>query len=459
VGFKQFLLVLRRRWLSIVLVFLVGIGTNLGISLTSTRQYESTAKMFLAINVADATSLRAATRFLDFSAQSYADLAESTDLAEQVILVLDLDTTPGELSGRISSDVIEGTSLIEITVTDTDPTRAQEIAAVVSSEFETYAEGLETPSDGKKTQIAVRVADVAKYNPDPIEPMTWLNLLAGGLIGLFLGIALAVARELSDRTVRTAAHITEATAAPILTTVGVDSGIKSAPLLTDLETFAERTEAFRLLRANLQYVDLDERARVLVVTSAVPDEGKTMTAANLAIALAQTGQRVLIVDADLRRPRLAGLLGLDPAIGLTTTLVGKTRVEDATQVHEASGLHLLSSGAKPPNPTEILQSRAAHDLFQLLRQSYDMVIIDAPPVLSVADAAVLATISDGAILVVRHRRTTRDQLADAVHQLHQVGGKVYGVVVNQVVESRSTAALRKEFARGAADYEIDHEPV
>ena len=224
----------------------------------------------------------------------------------------------------------------------------------------------------------------------PVSPDWLLNLLAGGLIGLLLGVALAVSRELLDRTVRTADHIAEVTDAPVLASIGFDNDIRSSPLLTDLGGFAARTEAFRLLRTNLQFIDLDQRARVLVVTSAVPGEGKTMTSTNLAVALAQTGRTVLIIDADLRRPRVASTLGVDPAIGLTTALVGKTQIEDAIQVHEPSGLHVLASGAKPPNPTEILQSRVTHDLIRRLRQSYDMIIIDAPPLLPVADASVLS---------------------------------------------------------------------
>ncbi|NHA01537.1 CpsD/CapB family tyrosine-protein kinase [Nocardioides sp. W3-2-3] len=175
-----------------------------------------------------------------------------------------------------------------------------------------------------------------------------------------------------------------------MASIGFDNDIRSAPLLTDLGGFAARTEAFRLLRTNLQFIDLDHQPRCLVISSAVPGEGKTMTSTNLAVALAQTGRNTLIIDADLRRPRVATTLGLDPAIGLTTALVGKTEIHDAIQVHEASGLHVLASGAKPPNPTEILQSKITHDLIRRLRSSYDMVIIDAPPLLPVADASVLA---------------------------------------------------------------------
>ncbi|MDZ5620018.1 polysaccharide biosynthesis tyrosine autokinase [Nocardioides bizhenqiangii] len=432
--FKQFLLVLRRRWRSAVAVFLLAVGISTGISLAITPQYESTAKVFLAVDVRNATDAYAATLFLSTRAESYADLAGSSELAERVIDVLDLDMTAAELSGRISSEVIEETSLITITVTDPDARQAQKIADVVTSEFQTYTEELETPGDGGESQIDVRLTDAPEYNPDPVKPNLVLNIVAGALIGLLLGIALAVAREVLDRTVRTAENIAEVTDAPVLASVGFDNQIKSSPLLTDLGTFAARTEAFRLLRTNLQFIDLDQKARVLVVTSAVPGEGKTMTATNLAIALAQTGRTVLIVDADLRRPRVASALGVDPAVGLTTALVGKTQIEDAIQVHEASGLHVLASGAKPPNPTEILQSRVTHDLIRRLRQSYDMIIIDAPPLLPVADASVLSTLADGAILVVRHGQTTRDQVVDAVNRVTQVGGRLYGVVVNMVAK-------------------------
>ncbi len=169
----------------------------------------------------------------------------------------------------------------------------------------------------------------------------------------------------------------------------------------------------------------------------MPGEGKTMTSTNLALALAQTGRRTLLIDADLRRPRVAGLLGLDAAVGLTTILVGKTKVQEAIQVHEPSGLHFLASGAKPPNPTEILQSRVTRELIEQLRSEYEMVIIDAPPLLPVADATVLSTVADGTILVINHGKTTRDQLSEAIGRLHQVGARIFGVVVN-MIPRRST---------------------
>jgi capsular exopolysaccharide synthesis family protein len=434
VDFKQFLLVLRRRWRSVALVLLLGLGVAAGASYALTPKYESTAKVIVSVNASNASEASGAAFFLANRVQSYAELAKSTELAGRVIDVLDLDLTPAELSSQISTEVVEETSQISITVSDEDPNEAQTIADVVTTEFKTYAEEIETIGDGGESQIELNVSDPPEFNGSPVSPDWVLNLLAGGLIGLLIGLALAVSRELLDRTVRTADHIGEVTDAPVLASIGFDNDIRTAPLLTDLGAFAARTEAFRLLRTNLQFIDIDQRARVLVVTSAVPGEGKTMTSTNLAVALAQTGRTVLIIDADLRRPRVASSLGVDPAIGLTTALVGKTQIEDAIQVHEPSGLHVLASGAKPPNPTEILQSRVTHDLIRRLRQSYDMIIIDAPPLLPVADASVLTTLADGSILVVRHGQTTRDQVGEAVNRVNQVGGRLYGVVVNMVAK-------------------------
>jgi capsular exopolysaccharide synthesis family protein len=434
VDFKQFLLVLRRRWRSIALVFLLAVGIAAGVSYSLTPKYESTSKVIVSVNASNASEASGAAFFLANRVTSYADLAKSTELAQRVIEVLDLDLSPQDLAEEISTEVIAETSVISITVSDEDPHQAQTIADVVTTEFLTYAEEIETIGSGNESQIALHVTDPPEYNGSPVSPKWILNLLAGALIGLLIGIALAVSRELLDRTVRTADHIAEATDAPVLASIGFDNDIRSAPLLTDMGAFAARTEAFRLLRTNLQFIDIDQRARVLVVTSAVPGEGKTMTSTNLAVALAQTGRTVLIIDADLRRPRVASTLGVDPAIGLTTALVGKTQIEDAIQVHEPSGLHVLASGAKPPNPTEILQSRVTHDLIRRLRQSYDMIIIDAPPLLPVADASVLSNLADGSILVIRHGQTTRDQVTEAVNRVNQVGGKLYGVVVNMVAK-------------------------
>ncbi len=431
--FKQFLSVLRRRWMTILAMVLVAVGISSAITFTQTPQYASRSQIFLTVDVRNTTDAYAALLFASNRATSYATVAKSTQLSERVIEQLDLEMTPEELASKIEAEVVETTSLIKITVKDDDPRRAQTINDVTTSEFTKYVAGLETSAEGD-SQIIAQITDEATYNPDQVSPRVVINLVVAAIVGLLIGIALAIARDLLDRTIRTADHVADLTDAPVLASIGFESDLRSSPVLTDLGGFAARTEAFRLLRTNLQFIDLDHPPRCLVVTSAVPGEGKTMTSTNLAVALAQTGRNTVIIDADLRRPRVASTLGLDPAIGLTTALVGKTEIHDAIQVHEPSGLHVLASGAKPPNPTEILQSKITQDLIARLRSSYDMVIIDAPPLLPVADASVLAQLADGVIVVVRHASTTRDQLEEAVNRLQHVGARLYGVVVNMVAK-------------------------
>ena len=430
--FKQIIQVLRRRWMTIALLFVIALGASAAYTFTATKQYQSSATIFISANMRDASDNYAATYAISTRMETYADLATSGDLLNGVITELGLDLDVGTLADKIDSEVVPSTSQIKLTVTDRDPAVAQTINTTLSKNLADYLAEVETPTGTTSSQIIARVTDPADHQADPVTPRTLLNLVVAGLIGLVLGIGLAVARDVLDRSVSTLEHVEEVSSAPVLASIGFDSGIKKAPLLTDLGAFAARTEAFRLLRTNLQFLDLEQQPRSLVITSAVPGEGKTVTSANLAVALAQAGRKVLLVDGDLRRPRVASLLDLDGAVGLTSVLVGTAQLEDAIQVHEASGLNFLASGPKPPNPTEILQSRVTHDLLKRLRDDYDMVIVDAPPLLPVADAAVIATATDGAIVVARHGKTTRDQLREGVTRLENVGARVFGVVINMI---------------------------
>jgi receptor protein-tyrosine kinase len=432
VDLKHFIQVIRRRWLTIAALFAVAVGVSAAYSFTATPQYESTSKVFITADVQNASESYVVSLFTAGRVESYADLATSADLMSRVIDDLDLDLTPEQLASKIDASVIPDTLRIAITTTDPDPRVAQAITRSTADLLTSYLADLETPPGAAQSQVSARVTDPATLETSPVSPQIALNLAVAAIIGLILGVALAIARDILDRRITSLDHVQDVTESPVLSNIGYDPSVRKNPLLSDVGGFAPRTEAFRLLRTNLQFLDLDSQPRSLVITSAVAGEGKTTTATNLGIALAQAGRKVLLVDGDLRRPRVATMLGLDGAVGLTNVLVGNASIEDAIQVHEPTGLHFLATGAKPPNPTEILQSRLASDLLHTLEETYDMVLVDAPPLLPVADAAVLSTITDGSLLVTRHGKTTRDQLREAIGRIDHVHGRLFGIVMNMI---------------------------
>ncbi|MFL6158071.1 MAG: polysaccharide biosynthesis tyrosine autokinase, partial [Marmoricola sp.] len=417
----------QRRWLTIVVFFLLGLLGGGSLTYFQTPQYESKARIFISAQSAsdsDASGAVAASYFAAQKVQSYAQLATSRDLMQRVIARLKLNLTPAQLGDKIEASVAEQTVIIDLKVKDGDAGKAQQIAKAESELFTQYISELET------SPVKATVVDPASYNPTQVSPKPALNLVIAGVLGLVLGAGMALLRDLLDNTVSSANDVESTIDAPVLSSVAYDADVPKHPLLTEVGSHSTRVEAFRLLRTNLQFLDLDTRPRALVITSAVPSEGKTSTATNLAIALAQTGLRVLLVDGDLRRPKVASVLGLERSVGLTTVLVGRSELQDSIQKHTDSGIYFLASGPIPPNPTEVLQSRAAQELFDRVSQMFDMVIIDGPPLLPVSDAAIMARDVDGAILVVRHGKTTKDQLKQAALRLNQVDANLLGVMVN-----------------------------
>jgi receptor protein-tyrosine kinase len=248
--------------------------------------------------------------------------------------------------------------------------------------------------------------------------------------------------------VKSQEDVTELTGSAVMGTIAFDPVAVKQPLVTDLGTHAPRVEAFRVLRTNMQFVNVDSDSKVFAVTSSLPSEGKTTTACNLAITLAQTGQRVLLIEADLRRPKVADTLQLESVVGLTTVLVGRIGLEDAVQEYSVENLSVLTSGAIPPNPSELLQSQAMADVLDEVRKAYDVIIVDAPPLLPVTDAALLTAQSDGALIVVRHGKTTKDQLRHSMERLEAVEGRALGVVLNMIAVRRGGGAYGGGYGYG-----------
>ncbi len=417
--------------MTVLLLGIIGAGV-LTSSITPT--YKSQARVYItatSTGTLDAynVGIYSATRIA-----SYADLAKDPAVLQRVIKRVGADMTPAELAPNVTAEAQPNTVILLIGVTNSDPEMARELARAEGNEVVKLVASLETPSKGVNGEdpvspIVARLAGDASFNANPVSPNLGLNLAVGMLLGLLVGVAGAVLRDMFDTSIKTPQDLSDATDAAVMAVIPYDSSVPKHPLISDAEGASERVEAFRVLRTNLQFVDLDAKRQMLVISSAVPDEGKTVTATNLAITLAQTGRRVLILDCDFRKPRVARLLGLENSVGLLTILVGRAPLEQCIQQHE-SGVDFLATGPLPPNPAEVLETQAMRELLSTVREAYDVVIVDAPPLLPVADPAIIAPMTDGVLLVTRHGKTSKDLVGQTVGRLEAVGGRIVGVVLN-----------------------------
>lgn len=427
---KDYWLTVRRRWKSIVVCLILAIAAAALLTWQATPQYASTTRLFISTSPSDTADALAGNTFATQRVASYADIVKSRQLADRVSDALGADYDSEELAGKVTATVVPETVILELTATDTDPETARDIAQAYAEGLSEMVTELETPEGTDKTLIKASIVDDARVNDTAVSPNIPRNMGLAAVLGLLIGLGVAVIRELLDTSVSSAEDIAQSTEAPVVGHIYQDAtSVKRAPAeaLVDATPWAE---AFRVLRTNMQYVQVDSDNKVFVVSSSLPGEGKTTTSINLAVTLATADQRVALVECDLRRPLVAERLGLVGAVGTTSVLVGKIGIDDALQRYENTGLQVLTSGPIPPNPSELLQSHAMTTLLADLRARFDVVIIDAPPLLPVTDAALLAAQTDGAFVVVRHGRTTRDQLTHAVERVESVDANVLGVVIN-----------------------------
>jgi receptor protein-tyrosine kinase len=435
---RDYLRIARRRWMTILVVTLLAITATALFTLRATPQYASSARLF--ISTPESTSDQAYTGglFSQGRVMSYADLLTGEEISRRVVDRLNLDQSPRDLAEQITAVAKPDTVVLSITVVDSGPERAQLLTQTVAEEFVLYVKELETPEGKTTAPVKASIVDRATDPDEPVSPRPVRNLALATIVGLLLGAGGAILRETLDTSVNTPEELANAANnAPLLGSINFDKDAIVRPLITDLNGHAPRVESFRVLRTNLQFVNVDHESKVYVVTSSVPEEGKSTTVSNLALTLAHSGENVVLVEADLRRPKAAEYLKLEGSVGVTTILMGRVDIDDAMQSGPWN-LKVIAAGSIPPNPAELLQSAAMKSLIKELRERFDIVLIDAPPLLPVTDAAILASSSDGAILIARHGKTTRDQISVAVGRLESVGAHLLGTVANMTPARRGS---------------------
>lgn len=428
---RDYLRILRRSWLLIIAFVLLGLAVGAGITVLTTPLYASTTRLFVStpVGASDINALQG-SQFSSDRVASYGNLIKGNAIAEMVIVKLHLTESAADLSDQITANPVTNTVILEVTATDASPARAQQLSQTTAEVFSDYVPTLEGATPAGQSPIKATIVDAAALPTQAVSPKPKLNLALGGLVGLLLGFGVAVLREVLDTTIKTTALLEEITGAATLGTIHYDPLAPKRPLVSQIEATSDRAESFRMLRTNLQFLDVDKQSRIFTLTSPVPGEGKSTTASNLAIILAEAGYNILLLEADLRRPRVADYLSLVREVGLTTVLIGKASLADVVQPWGDHGLEVITSGAIPPNPAELLQSKAMEAVLIEIRQRYDVVIVDSAPLLPVTDAALVASQTDGAILVTRFGKTTRDQAGQAAQRLQAVDAALLGTVLN-----------------------------
>jgi capsular exopolysaccharide synthesis family protein len=431
VNIKDFVRVLRARWISIVAAVILGFGGAVAMTMQMTPQYEASTRLFVSTTATPdgVSDVWQGAQYSQQRVQSYTELLTGEALAQRTVDRLRLNISAKALTERIEASSAPESVVLDVSVRDSTPTGARDIANALTDEFVSMATELETAKNGSEPDARVVVQQRAALPTDPVSPNPALNLGVGLALGLLCGLGLAILRDRLDTTVKSREIVEEITGTGLLGNIPFDKKRKKEAAISFKEDRSRIAEAVRAFRTNLQFLDVDETPRVYVLTSCLEAEGKTTTALNLALALAEAEHSVVIVDGDMRNPTLHRYLGLMQSVGLSTVLGGQETLDVALQGTRFSGLTGLTAGDNPSNPSELLGSRAGQKLLNDLRTRFDYVVVDSPALLEVTDAAILAAEADGVVVVVRFGETTREQLAHAVGNLKNVGARILGAVL------------------------------
>ncbi len=464
--------VVRRKWIVIIAVVASVVGALI-MSLAQDPIYEAEAQMLVEPRLGAAVFQQDPTlnvQNLERAIQTEIQVLEGQRVRERVQEDLGLDALPA----NVRASPVGSTDVVSARVRSKDPRTAQVLAdayvqAYASTRREQAIDSLqlaETELSNKVDELQAQIDDAdpaqrqalvtqqaafkerldqlqidaalttggtsvvksADVPATPVEPRPLRTVVLAAFVGLLLGLAAAFLVDYLDDSIRTADDLQALTDAPVLAVVPVEPPPDNRPIaLSEPHEFA--VEIYRGLRTNVQFLGLDRALRVIQVTSSLPGEGKTTTATNLAVVLAQAGSRTLLVDADLRKPRIHEVFAAAPSPGLTELLLG----EDVRMVvHDVGdGLHIVTAGAVPPNPSEMLSTPRVAATVADLAADYDYVILDSAPLLPVADSVALARVVDGVLVVTQANRVSARDVRGAFERLERVGARPIGVVLNR----------------------------
>ncbi|MFK5633447.1 MULTISPECIES: polysaccharide biosynthesis tyrosine autokinase [unclassified Ornithinimicrobium] len=433
---RDLFVALARRWRGAAAILLLVVAGAAVATATTPKVYESRTTIYFAAADGSGQSTGNLYQMPDGEKTTLARIARSPLVLDPVRATLGY-----EASVPVSVEALPSggdASLFDFVVRSDSPEHARAFAEAVPEELartaRTYAPTLAQSGDAVEAQYV----DQPTASSDPVEPNPVQNLLISGLAGLFLAVAYALGMHAFDTRLRTSEDLRGVSDKPVLSAIPVlGSKGSQAPLYLVDDPFGPQAEAVRKLRTNLVFVDVAaDSGHSFVVTSALSAEGKTTTVLNLGMALAESGRTVLVLDADLRHPSVARELGLEGAVGLTSVLAGEAGPEDVIQRYGDTEMFVLSGGVIPPNPSELLGSKAMEKLFHRLVREFDFVLVDSPPVLPVTDALVMSRLTGGLLLVVSAASTRKRHVQEALRTLETGDVDVDGFVLTKTPVER-----------------------
>ncbi|MCL2422389.1 MAG: polysaccharide biosynthesis tyrosine autokinase [Micrococcales bacterium] len=399
------------------------------VSVRSPKVYTATAALFVSMNTGrTATDLAQGSQFTQSQMASFQELATMPTQLEPVVEQLGLPETPNQLAKYIHVSAPSGKVLLYVSADAGNPQTAARLANAVADQLAATIEELSPEATEGGPSIVAKVVNYAQEPAVPSAPDIKRNVGGAAFAGLLLGLLAAVLRDVLDTRVRTQEDLETAVDVPLFGSVV--GGAKGKNQKRVLRIDGPQSEDIRRIRANLQMAGRVDECQVFVFSSSLPGEGKSFCATHTASAFAAAGSKVLLIDADLRRPTVAKYLGVSGHAGLTEVLLGRARFSELCQQY-APNLTVLASGAVPPNPAELLSSRAFEDLIAMASQQFEVVVVDSPPLLPVADAVAISRVATGVVMVVDVTKTRRAQVVQSVEGVRLGGGKVIGAVLNR----------------------------
>ncbi|QGP87140.1 polysaccharide biosynthesis tyrosine autokinase [Gordonia sp. 135] len=429
---KRLFAAFRRSWYVIVCIAAIAGVCAVSIGLLQQPRYESVATLYVTSATEDtAQNAYQGSLASQQRVASYARLVSSDAVLTSALQSSGLTLSLDEARNAVSADTSPQTVILSVVARTTSPVESTTLANAVADAMTRSVAQLETPEDGGMPLAKLTVVTPASPNSEPVAPSITRNLLIALLAGSIVGCLLVAVRTRFDSKIRSSTDLSEALNVPVLGLIPRDSQVVEGGVVDFGAGASPIGEAYRKLRTNLSFLSMDKPPTVFMITSARPDEGKTVTSMNLAAVLAEDGRRVLLIDADLRKPSIAGALGISNAVGLSGVLRGELPFADAAQALTGS-VDVLATGELPPNPSEFLASDRFGQLLQVTRETYDYVLVDTSPVLPVTDAVVLSRWVDGVLYVARSSVSTVTDVTSAVSELAAGNAKVLGAVLNCV---------------------------